>query len=423
MLKQQTFKFLDFGRFVGTRFLEDRCTQVAASLTFTTLLSLAPLITVAVVLFAAFPAFSGFSTQIKIYLLTHMAPEAAGKIISVYMQQFSDNAARLTAAGLVFLGVTAIMLMFTIDKALNAIWRVPKPRPLIQRVVIYWAVLTLGPLLIGASLSLTSWLVSSSMGFAEQVPGGGQLLLKTVPVVLTTIAYTLLFVVVPNRTVPVPHAFTGALVAAVIFEASKSAFASYISHFPAYKLVYGAFAAIPIFLVWVYLSWLVVLLGAEVAAALSNWSAGTWRTAKTAGRDFVNALRLLRVLVEHHKTGTTADLKGLRRRLGLGMEELEALLRRLAGAGWVAQAAGSRWVLARDPGEIQVADVYRLFVMDPRLMPGALDEAGLAALLEPLEKPLDSELCQSLAECFAVPKGGAEPAPLHPAEMIAAGKR
>src|SRR3989338_5218079 len=162
--------FLNFMRFVALRFHQDRCMQIAASLTFTTLLSLVPLVTIALAVFSAFPVFEDFSSKIKVYLVSNLMPDMAGKIITQYMRQFTESAMRLTAVGIVFLAVTAMLMMLTIDHAFNTIWRVTRPRPLLKRLVIYWAVLTLAPLLIGASLSLTSWLGGVSMGFSKNIP-------------------------------------------------------------------------------------------------------------------------------------------------------------------------------------------------------------------------------------------------------------
>src|SRR3989338_2363174 len=165
-------------RFIVARFVHDRCMQTAASLTFTTLLSLVPMITIALTMFSAFPVFEEFSDQIKSYLLKNLMPETAGVVITRYMQQFAESAARLTTVGIGFLVVTAMSMMLTIDRAFNVIWRVARPRPLVKRLIVYWAVLTLAPLLIGASLSLTSWLVGVSMGYAKHVPIFGVGVLK-----------------------------------------------------------------------------------------------------------------------------------------------------------------------------------------------------------------------------------------------------
>jgi len=169
-------------RYIAARFVQDRCAQTASSLTFTTLLALVPMITIALTVFSAFPVFVDFSAQIKTYLLNNLMPENAGVIITQYMQQFADSAARLTAVGIVILTATAMMMLLTIDKAFNVIWQVTRPRPLVKRLVAYWAVLTLAPLLIGASLSLTSWLVGISLGHAKYVSPFGVVVLKVLPV-------------------------------------------------------------------------------------------------------------------------------------------------------------------------------------------------------------------------------------------------
>lgn len=398
---------LQFAHCVAARFTEDRCAQVAASLTYTTLLSLVPMITIALTVIAAFPGFSDYSVEIKIYLLTHMVPEAAGKIITVYMQQFADNAARLTTVGIAFLAATALMLMLTIDHALNSLWRVARPRPLLHRLLIYWAVLTIGPLLIGASLSITSWLVTQSMGLARQIdlPFIGEVLLRVMPIVLTTLAFAILYLIVPNRYVPRSHAVAGGLVAAIGFELMNSGFGIYVARFPTYKLVYGAFASIPIFLLWIYLSWLVVLFGAVIAASLSGWQGGNWRKEKVSGKPFYNALRILRELCTAFKTGQVATSETLRRHLHVGIDELESVLEHLSAADIVRRVVPSGWVLIRDPGDIKVADVYRVFVFRPVATHDAIQgEEVLEQLVAAIADRVVDEMKLSLAELFAEPR-------------------
>ena len=246
-----------------------------------------PLVTVAVTLIAAFPVFSEFSTQLKVFLLTNMVPEIAGKIITQHMQQFADNAARLTAVGISFLAVTALTMMFTIDRAFNAIWRVSRPRPMLQRLLIYWAVLTVGPLLMGASLSLTSWLVSLSLGLVKGLPALGVVLLKVTPVVLTVAAFTALYITVPNRYVPPLRALTGGLAGAAAFEIMKRASASrdLLSHLqPGLR----AFATIPIFLLWIYLSGWWCCWGRE----RRRFQLGAGRPTVVSSSRFADALRI-----------------------------------------------------------------------------------------------------------------------------------
>ena len=399
---------LDFSRYVVTRFFRHNCIEVAASLTFTTLLSLVPLVAIGLTLVAAFPAFSEYSIQIKIFLLTTMVPEAAGKVITVYMQQFADNAAQLTAIGIAFLGVTALTLMLTIDGALNAIWRVTRPRPLLHRLLIYWAMLTVGPLLIGASLTLTSWLVGLSLGVMQDNPGVDGALLQLVPLLLTTIAFSALYLIVPNRQSPWRHALVGGAAAAGAFEAMKHGFAFYIANFPTYQMVYGAFASVPIFLLWIYLSWMAVLLGAVISASLSSWRFGEWRRdfsasalAYARGEQFLDALRLLRVLSKAFESGRVETYRSLRQQLALGFDEMEQILERLSSAN-LARRVGAGWVQSRDPAGIMVADIYRLFAFNPEAARTAIQgDAKLELLLDDITTGMGEKMNLSLATFFA----------------------
>ena len=373
---------------------------MAASLTFTSLLSLVPLITIALTLFSAFPVFDDFSTNIKRYLLSNMLPETGGKMISRYVEQFAESAAKLTAVGIVFLALTAMLMMHTIDEAFNTIWNVSRPRTLVQRVLIYWAVLTLAPLLIGGSLSLTSWLAGMSVGYAKQVPELGVVMLKVVPVLLTTLAFSLLFRVVPNRYVPLRHAFMGGAVAAVAFESMNRAFAYYIAHFPTYKLVYGAFASIPIFLLWIYLSWLTILLGALIASSLSHWRGNPVQKI-TAAAKLYYALRILRAMSEGLRNGTVQTTPALSLQLRIGFDALEQILEELAQAGVVRKLAGKGWAMIRDAEHIQVSELYRLFVFDPSSIAIRQDDAEIHKWLTQMDQSVAEATVITLHELFA----------------------
>lgn len=397
-MRRQFLELLSFLRFLARRFSEDRCIQIASSLTYTTLLSLVPLAVIALTVISAFPAFTDLVTQLKIFLLTNMVPEAAGKIITVYMHQFSEKAMRLTAAGIAALAVTALMLMLTIEHAFNLIWRVRTPRPLLQRILTYWAVLTLGPLSIGASLSLTSYLVSYSLGYVTFIPVLGVLVLKIVPVVITTAAFSLLYLAVPNRYVPLRHALVGGLVAGVGLELMSRAFTAYILHFSSYTLVYGAFASLPVFLLWIYLSWLVVVSGAVVAASLSYWRWGAWRIERTAGRRYFDALRLLRVLHRGQRQGVALNLQFLRQETQVALDELEDILRRLRDASLVERTTRQGWMLARDADDIRLAEVFRLFVFKPESGMSEGDDQALRELALRLSGHCEEALGGTLAD-------------------------
>ena len=367
-------------RLIAARFSQDRCAQIAASLTFTTLLSLVPLVTIALAMFSAFPMFSEVAETLKQFLGENMAPEAGTRLVSGYVAQFAGSASRLTAMGLVLLGVTAMMMMLTIDHALNTIWHVSRPRPLMQRVLIYWLVLTLGPLLVGGSLMITSWLVGISVGYAEQVTGLKLVALKITPFLLTVPAFTFLYWVVPNRYVPIRHAFIGGMVTSLAFEAMNSFFALYIAHVPTYKLVYGAFASIPIFLLWIYLSWITVLLGALVASSLSHWRSTDQQQPDPMAQLYY-ALCMLRLMDRGLRSGTVQTLPMFCDKLRVGFDFLEQILAKLARANLVSKLAGQGWSMVRAAELIKLRELHLLFVFDASTIEVRHDDGGIGEWL------------------------------------------
>jgi membrane protein len=386
-------------RFIVARFIQDRCADTAASLTFTTLLALVPMITIALTMFSAFPVFEDFSLQTKTFLLKNLLPENAGAITQ-YMQQFSESAARLTAVGIVFLTVTAMLMMLTIDQAFNVIWRVTQPRPLIKRLVVYWAVLTVAPLLIGASLSLTSWMVGLSMGHAKLISSLGVALLKILPVVFTTLAFALLFRVVPNRHVPWTHALMGALLAGVVFETMIRVFGYFISHFTTYTLVYGAFASVPIFLMWIYSSWFTILFGAVIAASLSYWRTPAAQHFAPAAQ-FLDALRVLQSMANGLQQGKLITLPELSQSLHLGYDILENLLEKLVSADIVRKAEGSGWLLMRDMNHVRATELLHLFVLDRGSLQATQTDDPLRQWLAACTEQFDQRTDITLQELFA----------------------
>jgi membrane protein len=354
-------RLVNLARIVARRFYDDRCMQIASSLTFTTLLSIVPIVTVALTIVAAFPVFGEMTAAIQTFILDNMVPDSADAIVN-YTQQFSKNAAKLTAVGIGFLAVTSIMLLLTIDRAFNDIWRVKRPRSVVQRVFVYWTLITVGPVLIGASLSLTSWFVGQAVGLVRGLPYAAVVLLTVVPVLLTSIALSLLYVAMPNRRIRLRDAVVGGLLGAIVLEVTKRAFAFYIAQFPTYTLVYGAFASVPIFLVWVYVSWLIVIFGAVVVAALPEWREGAGQGQPAPGSDFFDALHILKILWRAHHSGTIVRLPELLAAVAVRIEQVEAILETMTGAGWITRTAPNGWVLHRDPTTIAVEDAYHLFV-------------------------------------------------------------
>ncbi|MFN3861065.1 MAG: YihY family inner membrane protein [Roseateles sp.] len=285
------------------RFREERLGLTAGSLTFTTLISLVPLLTVMLAIFTAFPMFSSFQAALEQYFLKSLIPPNIAKPVLASLTQFAAKANRLGVAGLVVLGVTALALMLTIDRTLNAIWRVQRPRPMAQRVLVYWAALTLGPLLLGGSLTLTSYAISAGQGLFAKMPGNIVTLLGGVDIVLLGLAMAGLFHYVPNTHVRWRHALLGGVFVSVGFSLAKSLLAWYVKQVPTYSTLYGAFASVPIFLIWIYLAWVIVLLGAILAANAPSLTGRLHLRPDTPGQPMALALEVLRELWRARESG------------------------------------------------------------------------------------------------------------------------
>jgi membrane protein len=252
---------------LGTHCKRDKITISAGHLAYVSLLSLVPFIMVFVTMLSAFPAFAQVRGDLEALVFNNFVP-TAGDQVQTYMTEFVSNASGMGAIGISSLVIVALMLISNIDKTLNSIWQSKNERPLIFTFAIYWMVLTLGPLLMGSSVIMSSYLIGLVNYAEEYTPGVTTVLLKILPFITSISAFFLIYMLVPNKKMNPKHAVFGALVAAILFEASKKAFALYVTSFPSYQLIYGALAVIPILFVWVYLSWMVVLIGAEVTHVL-----------------------------------------------------------------------------------------------------------------------------------------------------------
>lgn len=392
-------------RYALRRAGEDRLPQVSASLTFTTVLAVVPVLTVAFALLAAFPVFRDFRNAIEAFLFQNLIPGNVSESIQRYLGMFAKSARGLTAMGLAGLMVTSVLTMLTVEDALNAIWRVKQRRPLAQRVLVFWAVLTFGPVLIGASLSISSYLISISAGYVGTMPVGLGLLVGATPVLLSALAFAFLYTAVPNAYVEWRDAIVAGLVAAVAFEFAKRGFGYFITEIPAYTAVYGTFAALPLFLLWIYLSWLVTLLGATIAANLPVIRQGYWRRRSFAGSEFFDALGVLLLLYRaRDEVPRSVGELDLSRKLRVEADYLSSLLDKLKAmhlVGRLQQERGqAHWALLCDPSQVTLRILHDRLVLNlPRLPRTALAQhlRGADALKSILDNP---QLDQTLETVF-----------------------
>jgi len=350
-----------FLSFLWNRFLEDRSLEVASELSYTTLISLVPLMAVVISIAGAFPGFATVQHLVQDFIFINFVP-TFGAVVQEYLQQFAHNASRLTAMGILSLVVTSLVMMSTIDTSFNRIWRVRVKRRGLANFTVYWAVLTLGPMLIGASLLLTSKILSapSFTAATESLGVNWSALLNMAPFFATTMALFLLYVVVPNRAVSLFHALVGALVAALLFEAAKRGFTFYVTTIPTYETIFGTMAVAPVFLIWIYTSWLVALLGAEITHSLSTFSA--WlQTGESAGAELLWAFRIVGHLWEAQRSGHSVATRSLLAwEPGLSEDMLLDLIGTFSTARLIQRTAEGTWVLARDLSEVSLLDLYRL---------------------------------------------------------------
>jgi membrane protein len=365
----QTWPWLDTLKTLRQRFREDRLGLTASSLTFTTLISLVPLVTVMLAIFSAFPMFSSFQDALQKYFLESLVPDNIAKPVMVALTQFSGKAHRLGTVGLVLLVLTALALMLTIDRTLNAIWRVRTPRPIAQRVLVYWAATTLGPLVLGVSLSLTSYALSASRGIVSAIPGGVSLLLDAIQFMLFAAAMAGLFHYVPNTHVRWRHAIAGGVFVSAGFEVAKKLLAWYLAQVPTYATVYGAFATLPILLIWIYLGWVIVLLGAVIAAYAPSLQLRVKRWPHAPGSRFHLAVVLLRELIRaqaQDRHGLTASQ--LAEAMRIDPLQTEPILGTLTEIDWIGrleEAGDARYVLLCDPARTLARPLVEQLLMEP----------------------------------------------------------
>ncbi|HEY0180945.1 MAG TPA: YihY family inner membrane protein [Dokdonella sp.] len=348
-----------FLRFTWQRFVEDRCLQTAGALAYTSVFALVPLTAAVLGFLAAFPGFAGWREQITQWVFENFVP-AAGSTVQGYITQFADNASKATAVGVLVLLFSAVSLMMSIEDAFNRIWRVQVARGATARFVIYWTALTLGPLLLVAALAISSYALA--LPFIDAAAAQFSIkarVLAALPFLIVWAALFAAYVVIPNRGVRLRDAAIGSLIAAALFEAAKRGFALYATKYASYQQVYGALAIVPIFIFWIYLSWIIVLFGASVTASLSAFDYRPPELRLPRDAELAGLLRVLARFADAQRAG-----RGLHSGELLAAEPLltDDVLQRYLGdlhrVGLIRRGELGEWLVVRDLAAADLAEIY-----------------------------------------------------------------
>jgi len=357
------FPWRNTARTLRQRFREDRLGQTAGSLTFTTTIALVPMVTVALAVLTAFPLFGDFQTVLQKRLVESLVPDNISRQVLGYLTLFASKASRLGVVGVTALLLSALALVFTIDRTLNAIWRVRKRRPLAHSMLLYWTAITLGPLLMGASLVMMSQFVAASRGVVPDGVGNLRWLFSTLEFLLLAWAVSALYRFVPYTQVRWSHALVGGVWVAAATEIARKVLAYYFGQMPTYSVVYGAFATVPILLVWIYLAWSIVLIGAVFVANLPSLLGGISRDGRSVGWRFQLALEVLqRLQLARQSEDHGASMTTLCEDLALDPLQIEDVLATLVDLDWIARLSESvdaRQTHVKEARYVMLADPHR----------------------------------------------------------------
>lgn len=407
-------RVLTFLRFTWHRFLEDRCMQAAGALSFTSVFALVPLTAAVLGILAAFPGFVGWREKLTGWVFNNFVP-AAGSTVQEYLTQFADNASKATAVGILVLLFSAISLMMSIEDAFNRIWRVTASRSASARVLVYWAALTAGPLLLVAALAVSSYALA--LPFIDVADAQFSIKARVLSILPFLIVYTALvaaYVVIPNRSVRLRFALVGAFIAAVLFEAAKRGFALYATQYASYQVVYGTLAMVPIFIFWIYLSWTIVLFGASITASLSAFQYRPLALRLPPGQEFAGLARIVAHFTVAQRAGA-----GLHSDTLLQAEPFltDDLLHRYLGdmqrVGMIRRSEVGEWIVSRDLSAITLAELYE---HGGYRVPAHHAEAS--ALVRSAATPLLDALTLHTCHALDVPLADLFPPPTSPASAV-----
>lgn len=347
-----------FIRFMFRSYLKSDGQKTAAALTYTTLFALVPLMTVTYGILSALPSVQSAGDQLQDLLFSNFVPES-GQALQVYLKDFSRQARSLTVVGGLFLVVTSVLMMLAIEKAFNQIWAVENSRKGASSFLMYWAILTLGPILIGVGLAASSYVLSHKYFLsATDTLGLTPYILQYLPLLTSSLAFTMLYLFVPNCRVYWKHALAGGVFTAICFELAKLLFSQFIGHSSSYQVVYGAFAAFPLFLLWIYICWNLVLLGATLVMSMERYQSGAQMNRDL---EFRVSMLVLRCLYRHWKQGNGAseeEIKGILSPLSFSQQT--SVLEVLREQGLIVTSDRGSWHLARDLSELSLWQLFRL---------------------------------------------------------------
>ncbi|MFZ2755205.1 MAG: YihY family inner membrane protein [Lysobacteraceae bacterium] len=395
-----------FSRFLWKRFLDDRLFQAAGALSFTTAFAIVPLSMVVFGILSAFPVYEQWSAQLSAYIFSNFVPSSA-RAVETHLLEFSKNAGKLTAVGVIVLVVSLLITLTSIEATFNKIWRVPTSRPTFGRLMVYWTVMTFGALLAAASLAISARFFA--LAIFETQPGQWveHWLLRFTPILIEYVSLVVIYRVVPHRTIQWRYAALGAFFAVIMIEIVKIAAGSYLGSFGTYEKIYGTLALIPIFLGWVYFSWVAVLLGASLASSLSAFRYQPASQRLPWGYEFYGLLRLLGRFDEYRKRGKGLHLEDIRQLEPMLTDAVvQQMLQQLSAIGLLSRAESGEWLLARDLDDLSLGELYEACQLRiptaEAWLPARDDALGNAAIaaLDELRLPLRDLLRKPVASIY-----------------------